>query len=81
MRYVYILQCADNSYYTWITLDLERRLLEHNTSPVGAKYTKSRRPVCLVRNETLESRSEAAKKELYIKTLSKQNKQKLINKP
>jgi putative endonuclease len=48
MWYVYILECKDKTFYTGITTDLERRIKEHNNSLLGAKYTKSRRPVKLV---------------------------------
>ena len=45
---VYIVRCADDSLYTGITIDLERRLHEHNNAKNGAKYTRPRRPVTLV---------------------------------
>ena len=46
--YVYILKCSDNSLYTGITKDLERRVDEHNSGREAAKYTRARRPVKLV---------------------------------
>ena len=76
--YVYILQCADNTLYTGITTDLLRRLEEHNTGKKGAKYTKGRRPVTLIYQETHTSRSEASKREHAIKKLTIQQKRKLI---
>ena len=76
--FVYILRCADNTLYTGITVDLVRRLSEHNFSPLGAKYTKGRRPVTLVYQEKCASRSMAAKKEREIKSLDKSEKESLI---
>ena len=72
--YVYIVKCSDNSLYTGITVDLERRVGEHNTSKKGAKYTKSRRPVHLVYSETHQDRSSASKRESAIKKLSRSEK-------
>ena len=46
--YVYLVRCSDNSIYTGITVDIERRVIEHNTSKKGAKYTRTRQPVKLV---------------------------------
>ncbi|MGW8193305.1 MAG: GIY-YIG nuclease family protein [Desulforhopalus sp.] len=67
--YVYIVRCKDNSYYTGITTDLARRLEEHNCSPAGAKYTRSRRPVTLVYFERAANRASAARREFQIKRL------------
>ena len=72
--YVYIVKCSDNSLYTGITVDLERRVEEHNTSNKGAKYTRSRRPVHLVYSETQHDRSSASKRESTIKKLSRSEK-------
>ena len=78
MRYLYILECADGTYYTGMTLDLERRLAEHNISGLGAKYTKARRPVSLVRSKSGLSRNEAASEEYRIKRLPKGTKRMMI---
>ena len=78
--YVYIVQCRGGSLYTGITVDLDRRVLEHNTSKKGAKYTSSRRPVHLVYSETYTDRSSASKREAIIKKLSRVNKLKLFSK-
>ena len=67
MYYVYIVQCADETLYTGIATDLERRIEEHNHSDKGAKYTRARRPVTLVYHETFENRSTASKREYEIK--------------
>ena len=72
--YVYILQCADGTYYTGITTDLDRRLREHNQASCGAKYTRARRPVVLAYSETALNRSIASKREAQIKRLTHQQK-------
>lgn len=77
--YVYIVECSDNSLYTWITTDLDRRIDEHNNSDKWAKYTKMRRPVNLVYSTELSSKSEASKEEYRIKKLTRQQKIKIIN--
>lgn len=77
--YVYILRCADASLYTGICTHLEKRLREHNGElPGGAKYTLGRRPVVLVYHESAENRSQATKRELQIKKLSRKQKEVLI---
>jgi len=65
--FVYMVRCADDSLYTGITTDLERRVEEHNYSSKGAKYTRARRPVILVYSEIYPTRSEASKREYFIK--------------
>jgi len=76
---VYILRCADNSLYTGVTLDVTKRLDEHNGIKInGAKYTHARRPVTLVYQEPSSSRSDACKREYEIKSLTKLQKEKLI---
>ncbi len=74
-----MLQCKDNSLYTGITTDLERRVKEHNSSKLGAKYTRARRPVKLVYSKEFESRSEALIEEARIKKLIRVEKIKLFN--
>jgi putative endonuclease len=78
MWYTYILKCSDNTLYTWITTDYNRRLDEHNNSLKWAKYTRYRRPVQLVYIEECLDRVDASKREWYIKQLSKIQKEKLI---
>ena len=78
MYYLYILECADQTLYTGITVDLERRVKEHNTSKLGAKYTHARRPVKLVYSKKFRNRSLAAKAEARMKMLSRKDKLKLI---
>ena len=70
--------CCDGTLYTGITINLEKRVEEHNTSPKGAKYTRARRPVTLVHHEMCETKSEALKRERVIKQLSREKKQLLI---
>jgi putative endonuclease len=77
---VYILRCADETFYTGICLDLPRRINEHNYhKELGARYTRARRPVTLVYYESVPSRSDAAKREHQIKQLSREQKITLIN--
>ena len=66
--------------YTGITLDLTRRLKEHNLSKLGAKYTRTRRPVKLVYSKKFRSRSTASKAEAKLKNLTRSEKLKLIAK-
>lgn len=75
---VYILRCADGTLYTGITNDLERRVSAHETGQ-GAKYTKGRGPFQLVYNETCEGRGEASKRENEIKSLSREEKLRLVS--
>jgi putative endonuclease len=78
--YLYILKCADRSLYAGITVDLERRIAEHNDSKLGAKYTRSRRPVKLAYSKKFLTRSMASKEENRIKKLSRLEKLKLCGK-
>lgn len=80
MYFVYILKCNDNTLYTGITTDLERRVKEHNNSKVGAKYTKARRPVELIYSKTFDDRSAASVEEARIKKLSRSEKLDLFRK-
>jgi putative endonuclease len=72
--YVYLLICSDNTFYCGITTDVIRRIKEHNSSPLGAKYTKGRRPVTLVYSKRCTTRSEAQKEEAKIKKLTRTEK-------
>ena len=78
--FVYILRCADDTLYTGVTTDLQRRLKEHNQSDkLGAKYTRTRRPVRLQYQESCSDRSAACQREAAIKKLSRRAKLKLIS--
>lgn len=74
MYYLYILSCSDGTLYTGITTDIDRRILEHNSSKRGAKYTRPRRPVRLVSSRRFRSRAAAARAEALIKTLTRAEK-------
>ena len=77
--YVYIVRCADDTLYSGIAKDVARRIGEHNTdNRLGAKYTKSRRPVQLVYTESCTSRSEATRREAEIKKMRRSRKEKLF---
>lgn len=79
MYKVYILKCSDNTLYTGITIDLDKRLRQHNWEIVWwAKYTLARKPVELLYFEDSENRSEASKREYEIKKLKREQKLKLI---
>ena len=71
---MYVVECADGSFYAGITTNIKRRLLEHNFGTKGAKYTRSRRPVNLVFSTECESHSDALKKEYRFKKLTRKRK-------
>lgn len=76
--YTYILECSDGSLYTGYTVNLEKRLKEHNSGKHGAKYTRSRRPCKLVYFEEYQTKQEAMRREVAIKKLSRKEKLDLI---
>ena len=75
--YIYIIECNDGSLYTGITNDLDKRITAHNAG-LGAKYTKSRRPVYLLYSEPAPDRKQASQREYAIKSLQKSAKIDLI---
>lgn len=75
--YCYILECADGTYYTGWTTDPERRVKQHNKG-VGARYTKTRRPVTLVYLEEQPDKVTALKRERAIKQLKRLQKRMLV---
>lgn len=75
--FVYILRCSDDSLYTGITKDVVRRVEQHNAG-TASRYTRSRLPVILEYQEPQTSQSEALKRELAIKALSRGEKELLI---
>ncbi len=77
--YLYVVKCSDNTLYTGVTTDLDRRLTEHNTSLKGAKYTRKRRPVVLVYSKHYADRSQAQQAEYRFKLLTRREKLKVIN--
>ncbi len=78
MWFVYILLCSDNTFYTGITNDIERRINEHNNSNKSAKYTRIRRPVKLIYSKIFDTKSEACIEEYRIKQLTRKQKEYLI---
>jgi predicted GIY-YIG superfamily endonuclease len=78
MWYLYLLECCDKSLYTGITLNLQRRIDDHNNGN-GARYTRSRLPVSLAYFESCSTKSEALKRELQIKGWTRKKKLALIN--
>ncbi len=75
--FTYLLRCADGSLYFGWTNDLTKRLQAHNAG-TGAKYTRPRRPVELAYYETFATQSEAMRREVEIKRLSRAEKLALI---
>lgn len=77
--FVYIVRCADNSFYTGICWNLQKRVKEHNEGFYKTSFTKGRLPVSLVFWEKFENRYIAAKREKTIKGFGRAKKQKLID--
>ena len=75
--FTYVVQCADGTFYTGWTTDVNRRLATHNQGK-GAKYTRSRLPVRLLAIWRFQSQSEAMQFEVWLKTLPKAQKARLI---
>lgn len=73
----YIVQCSDGTLYTGWTVDIERRVAQHNKGK-GAKYTKTRRPVKLVYIEEQPDKKTALKRERAIKALPRKKKLELF---
>lgn len=72
---VYLLHCADGSVYTGVTLDLQRRLAQHNGERAGGpRYTRGRRPVELLWWEPVADRGAAQRREAAIKRLPRRAK-------
>lgn len=78
MYYTYMVRCEDNSIYTGMTNNLEKRIEEH-LSKKGAKYTKSHNAIKLETAWKSKNKSLACKLEYQIKNLAKQQKENLIN--
>lgn len=77
---VYILQCADSSFYVGCTNNLEKRMYQHNNSKSGAHYTKLRRPVYLVYSETHVTLHTARAREAELKGWKREKKLEFIEK-
>src|SRR5438045_6694704 len=78
MHHVYILKCADDSYYVGMTINLERRLKEHQKGYRDSSYTYTRRPVELVWSGEMQTRADAIKVENRIKAWTRAKKEALI---
>ncbi|MCH7605361.1 GIY-YIG nuclease family protein [Patescibacteria group bacterium] len=78
MFHVYILECADDSFYVGCTNNLPKRLVEHNHSKKGAHYTKIRRPVTLRYSEIFSTLKEARGREQEIKNWNREKKLSLM---
>lgn len=76
--FVYIVECRDSTLYTGVARDPLRRLLEHNGSRRGARYTRARRPVILVYVEPAHGRSAALRRESSVRHLPRRQKISLI---
>jgi tRNA/rRNA methyltransferase len=77
--HVYILLCADGTFYTGYTGDLARRLKQHQAGAIPRSYTKSRRPVKLVWAGEFETKDEARAHEKKIKRWKTERKETLIH--
>ena len=75
--FVYILRCADGTLYTGYTIDLERRIQQHQSGR-GARYTRTRIPVELVYSKSFRTRRAAMQREVEIKRYSRPRKMKLV---
>lgn len=79
MYYIYILRCADQSLYTGMTTDINRRFQEHvKKTSQGAKYTRSHKPIAVVALWSCSSRQKASRLEYWIKHLKKSQKEEII---
>lgn len=79
LSYIYILKCSDNTYYTGITSNLNRRILEHQSGKNLDAYTYSRRPLSLAFYAEFTDINLAIAKEKQIKNWSRAKKEALIN--
>ena len=75
--YLYVLRCGDGTLYTGITTDVQARFAQHQAGK-GAKYTRGRGPLELVYTEECDDHSAALKRELAIKALPREEKERMI---
>ncbi len=73
MFYVYVLRCKDGTLYTGYTNDIKKRFAQHNDGK-GAKYTRSRRPVKLIKSWSFATKTEALRAEHAFKKLPRKEK-------
>lgn len=76
--WVYIVRCADDSYYTGQTDDLDRRIAEHQSGSISSCYTFKRRPITLVYSQPCATREEALLAERQIKGWSRKKKEAMM---
>jgi predicted GIY-YIG superfamily endonuclease len=74
---LYVLRCGDGTLYTGITTDVQARFAQHQAGK-GAKYTRGRGPLEVVYTEECEDHSAALKRELAVKALSREEKEKML---
>lgn len=79
MHFIYILECFDGSFYTGYTIDIQRRLKQHNDGK-ASKITRSKLPVKLIYQESYRTKSKALKREAEIKSWPRSKKEELIYK-
>ena len=75
--HLYILRCGDGTLYTGIAVDVEKRFAAHAAGK-GAKYTRGRGPLTLLYQEVCGDHTQALRRELEVKKLSRQEKEQLI---
>ncbi len=78
MWFVYVLLCADGSFYTGATNNLEKRLADHKSGK-GGRYTRSHQVLEMIHSEKFPTKSEALEKEAEIKSWSREKKIKALN--
>jgi putative endonuclease len=82
MWYLYLIRCGDETLYTGITTDVERRFGEHQSGGRrAAKYLRGRGPLELVAQVGVGERAQAARLELRVKALSRDEKERLVRDP
>jgi putative endonuclease len=74
---LYILRCRDDSFYTGVTTDIDRRFREHEAGR-ASRFTRTRRPVVLVHRETCGTRSQALSRECAVKSMGRKGKEDLV---
>ncbi len=75
--FLYILRCQNDTFYTGVTKDLERRVKMHNDGK-ASRYTRARLPVKLIYHEDCASRAQALVRECRVKALTRKQKEKLV---
>ena len=76
--FVYIIEADDGSYYTGVTIDVDRRFEDHKSGPNGARYFRGRKPKAVVYIEKGHNKSSAHRREVEIKRLTRLEKQTLV---